>query len=144
MAPFLNTATSFMINFFPINLCRSTNVGTVIANDFSKLRSISMNRIFYSVSENAFRWFCAQRWLTDYIESCDRIWWDNILYSICRYILLAVKFYAYIYGGALDGFVLSRAVNNCKRFFLDKRERWVVFRSISQLITVKFWMEFIA
>jgi len=42
--------------------------------------------------------------------------------SIDGHILLAVKFYAYVHSGALDGFVLSRTINDCKKPFLDKRE----------------------
>jgi len=39
---------------------------------------------------------------------------------ICRHILLAIKFYTYVHSGTLDGFVLSRAINDHKRSFLDK------------------------
>ena len=38
---------------------------------------------------------------------------------ICGHILLAVKFYVF-HSGTLDGFVLSRAINDHKKPFLDK------------------------
>jgi len=60
-----------------------------------------------------------QRWLTNILNYAI-VYDETIDCSICKHIFLAIKFYPYIHGGVLDGFVLLRAVNDRKRFFLDK------------------------
>jgi len=47
---------------------------------------------------------------------------ETIGCCICGHIFLAMKFYAYVHNGTLDGFILSRAINDHKSPFLDKWE----------------------
>ena len=55
--------------------------------------------------------YVEQRTVLDYTIVYD----EAISGSIGGHILFAVKFYAYIHSDALDGFVLSRAINDRKR-----------------------------
>jgi len=58
------------------------------------------------------------QWILSYAIKYD----ETIGSCIYGHILLAIKFYAYVHRDTLDEFVLSRAINDYKRPFLDKWE----------------------
>jgi len=116
MVPLLSTATFLTINLFSTtNPCRSTNVGMATSNFLRlHLTPVFLSFIFWIFAERCnlhnFAHYVRHRTVLDYI----------IVYNMMRWLYWqahspSIKFYAH--SGALNEFVLLRAINALKRSF---------------------------